>query len=710
MQFWGDHQQMAQQVSIEHVRMAWQEQGLGAADALFNVRETQDNTPTRWWLLGCELAVARADLPVLQARWSRGWSQAAQQPALRQALVEALLDMPWDHELAPLWQQVAAQIPGKPIWRKQHTQRALQAQRPTAARALMDHVGNADNAGSWWPLMQAVWAGEGDEPWLATWLRHLDGRWLLANEGHSNFIPDVGAFSRLDHWVSGGHAAVIEAWRALVPPGAWADWLDMGAQVARWRAGDGLWSPCLSWPASVLTAWPKPVQRQALARLALLAEEPHLVRKAWLPQLEVTLAHHWPPEAARRTAAQIELNWLHETQADGARILDWLETKAAVQDLRPWWAPRALRECQHQPGALKRWQDWCDRFGTPELGLGVAGQDALAALCLLGREPQAQAMLAQWRQALKSPASPDDQGWLAVSEITVAMHHQQHAQAWQTLNHWWQQQGMAQLPAGGAAFSAAEMLDVMADVPWPAPAATAAVEPVTAVLMWPALNDADDDHEDADAAAQQTLRSLQMQDASGLTVLIVTDRELLNVATAPGANGTQVRVLRVSPAQELPVRIDVAIASVETPWLIWATPGSVWHPQALRARQQHLARHPQAEASQALTLALNRFGDVTVQHMRSGLPAGQDGFMVRTQRLRDLPALSPAFPDGWPLMRERIERQLGALRRPVWPCAMGLQTVYTLRSKRSHGLKARHRRALQRLVPQPELAEELVLG
>jgi hypothetical protein len=697
---------MTQKVNGDGVRHTWHAQGADAADALFDSRESPDDAPTRWWILGCELAAARADLKGFEARWLRGWSQAAQQPALRQAMAEALLEAPWDGELAALWQLVADDAPGKPNWRRQLVKRAVSTQHPAGARTLMSRVDKAESGGNWWPQVMALWAGEGDEPWVAAWLRQLDKRWLLADAGHSNFIPDIAAFGRLDHWVNGGHAAVIEAWRALVPPGAWADWLDMAAVVARWRAGNGLWSPCVSWPASVKEAWPKPVQRQALARLALLAKQPALVRPPWLRVLEDTLARHWPPEAAQRATAHIELNWMHATDADSERIMEWLESKAGIEDLRSWWAPRALRECHRQTGGLSFWEDWCEQFGVPELGLGGAGHGALSALCQVGRAPQAQALLEQWRQDLTDPASADDLAWLAVSEITLAVHQQQHAEAWQALNHWWQRQGLTPLKPG-AEFSTADMLDAMAGEAWAVPAATATVEPVTAMLLWPAEQEAD---KDAHEAARLTLRSLQMQDASGLTVLVVTDRESPDVATPPGAQGTPVRVLRVSPEQDVAQRTDLAIAAVDTPWLIWVSPGSVWHPQALRARQQHLARHPQAEASQALQLSLDRFGEISAKQMRSGVAAAHDGYMVRTQRLRALSPLMPGVPDGWPLMRERVERQLGALRRPVWPCSMGLQLADAAYAPKGLDLATRHQRALDSLAQQLKPVEEFALG
>jgi len=699
---------MAEQatVDIDRVRQIWQDQGLDAAEALFTSEERPGGAPTRWWMLGCELAAARADLPALQSRWLRGWSQAAQQPTLRQAMAEALLDTPWDHELGPLWEHVLAEVPGKPNWLKQLVRRAVRVQRLASARALMSRVNPADHAGNWWPLVQALWAGEGDEPWLAGWLRQLDKRWLVADAGHSNFIPDIAAFGRLDQCVNGGHAAVIEAWRALVPPGAWADWLDVAATVARWRSGDGLWSACVAWPASVLQAWPKAIQRQALARLALLAEQPRRVRRPWLGLLADTLARHWPPEAAQRAAAQIELSWMHETEVDIDEIVAWLESKAPIEDLRSWWVPRALRECLRQPRTLGFWEDWCERYGMPELGLGATGQGAISALCQLGRGSRAEVLLGQWRLDLDEPATPDDLAWLAVSEITLAMHQQQPATAWAALNRWWQQQGLPPL-AAPAEFSAAGMVEAMAGTTWPAPAVAATAEAVTVVLMWPALNDADDDAEDA---AELTLRSLEMQDATGLTLLIVTDGEMQDLVSPPDALGPRVRVLQVPPELDGPQRTQMAIAAVDTPWLIWAEPGSVWHPQALRARQQHLARHPQAEASAALRLAQDRWGHITVRHIRSGVPADQDGYMVRTQRLRALPPLTPDGPDDWPLMRERIERQLGALRCPVWPCAMGLQVVGTQGTRRGNTLKARHQRALDRLSPQRQPVEEPALG
>ncbi|MBQ0943116.1 hypothetical protein KAK07_07190 [Ideonella sp. 4Y16] len=693
-----------QVVGIDRVRQTWRDQGVDAAEALYLTRPMQVTPPTRWWMLGCELAAARADLPAVLQRWQSGWDQAAQQPALRQALVEWLWTTPWDRELAPLWQRVSEDTPGKPAWRKEQVQRGVALRRPTGARALMARVDQADNTGNWWPQVLALWAGEGDEAFVATWMRHLDSRWLTAGDAHSNFTPDPGAFSRLEHWVQGGHAGVIAAWRARVPAGAWADWLEQAERVAHWRAGNGLWSAWLNWPDSVLNAWPKAVQRQALARLALQAEQTQVLRQPWLETMEQALARHWPRQAALRTTAQIELSWLLDNDVDGAHLLDWLEARAPLEELRSWWSARALRECLRQPGGLQRWFDWCERYGAPELAPGVEGHDAVAALCLSGRESQAEALLADWRDSLAASGSASDRAWLAVSQITLAIHQQQTTRAWQTLNDWWQTLGLTPL-ATGTAFSPQALLDAAAATSWPAAQPWPLPMPVTAVMLWPGMGDTQPGAEDD---ARLTLRSLLMQDAPDLQILVVTDRPLTDADLPPGSRAVQ--EVRVDPDLEVSGRTDEAIDSVTTPWMIWATPGFVWHPQALRARQLHLAQHPQAAVSMALQLAITEGGHITVLERRSGLAAGQDGYMLRTDLARGLPPVTLGYPDGWAVIRERIERQLGSLGREVWHGPMGLQVVSTgpaASSSTHRGLRARHRRALMRLVGVPQ-TEDLV--
>lgn len=674
---------MAEQtmVDTDTIRQTWREQGVEAAEALFQAQAAEGDVPALGWMLGCELALARADLPAVLQRWQRVWAVSAEQPALRLAQVEWLWTTPWDQELAPLWQLVAEEVPGKPAWRKAQVQRGLALQRPYGARALMARMGKNDSHVNWWQPLLALWSGEGDEAWMAGWMRLMDSRWLPADQDHSNQVPDPGTFRRLDHWVSGGHAAVIQAWRALVPPGAWADWLAVAEAVAHWRAIPGQQPVSLDWPASVHEAWPKAVQRQALARLALLARQPEAVRAPWLPKMEAPLARHWPPQAAQRVVAQLELGRLLDTDADDAQVMAWLESKAQVEELRDWWAPRALRVCLRQPDGLSHWWDWCERFGTPELPLGKAGQDALTALCLSGRDDQADSLLDDWRNAAEDSGSAADRGWLALGRITLAAHQQQPERAWLALNDWWQTLGLAPV-AAVPTFSPQGLLASATAAAWPAAAPAAQAMPVTAVLLWPSayvLNP------DAVAAAERTLRGLLLQDAPDLRILVAIDRPLPDGLA--GIAGPAVQVLTVSPELDRAGRTQQAIAAVDTPWLIWATPGAVWHPQAVRARQQHLARYPQAEASAALLLALTDSGQVSVQTRRSGLPDQQDGYLLRTARARALAPLTPDQSEAWAPMRERIERQLGTLRRPVWPGPMGMTMVSSSDSSaRGHGL------------------------
>jgi hypothetical protein len=265
--------------ALEGVREAWRQDGVAVADALFRAREGADQASTKWWLLGVELAQALGDRPALAERWLAAWALADDRPAVRRAMAESLADLPWDAELTALWARVATEAQGKANWFRDLIDRAIDRQRLCGARALMDALPAPDRAPEWGGHVQALWRGEGDEAWAARWLAHLDVLWMGDGATHSDLTPDPAAFGRLEAWVDAGQVAVIEAWRALLPPGAWADWLDEAAQVARWRAGDGLWSPLIQLPASAERAWPRAVQRQALARLALQAEQRRLARR-----------------------------------------------------------------------------------------------------------------------------------------------------------------------------------------------------------------------------------------------------------------------------------------------------------------------------------------------------------------------------------------------------------------------------------------------
>ncbi|MBN8486314.1 MAG: hypothetical protein J0M20_01070 [Burkholderiales bacterium] len=690
--------------NADAVRRLWQEQGVTAAESLYQARETTDDIPRAWRILGVELAVARADLSAVTERWLGAWAAAEHHPALRRTLVECLWLTPWDHELAPLWQRVAEAPPGKSAWRKAQVERGLAVQHLTGSRALMADVGDADTGGEWGAKVVALWAGQGDEGWAAAWLSHLDHHWLLTAEAGSNRAPDAAAFKRLEHWVQEGQAAVIEAWRKLTPAGAWADWLDLAAVVARWRAGDALWSVCLAWPDSVLRAWPKPIQRQAMARLALLAEQKRWVSPLGPAGLAGALSRVWPSAAAQHTAAQIELGLLRSEDADAKQRLDWFESRAGLADLRAWWAPRALHDCLRCPEGLTRWWRWCKQHGQPPFGPGPAGHDALVALCMAGRVPAARALLNEWRGQQDGAPSMALQAWLAVGEITVAQAKRQPHRAWKALNGWWQSMGLLPLsPAADTPSLTPPALLDSAKALARSSASPALGGEVTAIVLWPSLTPTLEDPDSADpsmaanhAVALLTLRSLLRQDAPGLSILIVTDHELPDVRALADSGGPAVQMLQVAPGLLMPERINAAVAAARSPWLIWARPGSVWHPQAVQARQRHLASRPQAQASQPLRLALGTDGAVSFQTHRSGLPEGFDGFLVRTDLLRSLPPLKAGQPDGWAHWHRQISRQLGAARLLDWPCTMGLMTLDTSASRPPGALRrSRSQKALR---------------